>query len=112
MKRRVELKTLEAQQRKLWSKQHGHDTYGDEEEFVDEGGVTQETIAGKKDRTSKKPCNHCGSTTHLRSNHRLCPYNKNKETTMEVEVLDVEQAPPTTSSFDKLSEDSSESAEE
>ena len=117
MKRRVELKTLrtqEAQQRKLWSKQHRHDTYGDEEELVDEGGVTQETIAGKKDRTSsKKPCNQCGLTTHSRSTHRLCPYNKkNKETAMEVEVLDVEQAPPTTSCFDELSEDSSESAEE
>ena len=116
MKRRVELKTLrtqEAQQRKLWSKQHGHDTYGDEEELVDEGGVTQETIAGKKDRTFKKTCNRCGSTTHSRSTHRLCPYNKkNKETAIEVEVLDVEQSPPTTSSFDDLSEDGSESAEE
>ena len=51
MKRRVELKTLrtqEAQERKLWSKQHGHDTYSDEEKLVDEGGVTQETVAGKK----------------------------------------------------------------
>ena len=50
MKKRVELKTLrtqEAQERKLWSKQHGHYTYGDEKELVDEGGVTQETVAPK-----------------------------------------------------------------
>ena len=115
-KRRVELKTLrtqEAQQRKLWSKQHGHDTYCDEEELADDGGLTKETIAGKRDGTSKKPCNQCGSTTHSRSTHRLCPYNKKtKETAIEVEALDVEQVTPTTSSFGEPSEGSSESAGE
>ena len=46
---------------------------------------------------------------HSRSTYRLCPFNKkNEETAMEVEVLDVEQAPPTTSSFAELSIGSSE----
>ena len=94
------------------AEQHRNDTCGDKDELVDEVDVTKETIAGKKDCTSKKPCNQCGSTTHSRSSHRLCPYNKNKENAIKVEVLEVEQAPSTTFSFDELSEGSSESAKE
>ena len=75
-KRRVKVKTLrtqEAQQRKLWSKQHGQDTYGDEEELMDEKGASK---WDRKEKTAKKPCNRCGSKTHSRSTHRDCPYNK------------------------------------
>ena len=78
-KRRVQLKTLrsqEAQQRKLWSKQHGQDTYGDEEELTDEEGAVESSKGNKKEKTAKKPCNRCGSKTHSRSTHRDCPYNK------------------------------------
>ena len=107
MKRRVELKTLrtqEAQQRKLWSKQHGHDTYGDEEDLVEEGVVAKENT---KDGTSKKPCK-CGSTTHSRPTHRLCPLNK----TAKAEVMDKEPKSPITPLFtDKPSEGSNEPSE-
>ena len=70
-KRRVKLKILrarEAQQRKQWSKRHGNDTYGeDEREITDE----EEKLSFKREL-----CNKCGSTTHMRSTHRDCPYNK------------------------------------
>ena len=78
-KRRVELKTLrtqEAQQRKVWSKKHGHDTYGDDEEDVIEEEVKPSKERVKEKTAIKKPCNRCGSTTHSRSTHRDCPYNK------------------------------------
>ena len=71
-KRRVQLKTLrtqEAQQRKLWSKQHGQDTYGDEEELTGEEGAVKSSKGDKKEKTAKKTYNRCGSKTHSRSTH-------------------------------------------
>ena len=76
--KRIELKssrTREAQDRKLWSKKHGQGTYGaeeDAEEFKD-------TKEGKTRPLTRK-CKACGSTTHLRPNHKHCPHNKNKKT--------------------------------
>ncbi len=74
-KRRVELKTLrtkDAQERKAWSKRHGRDTYGSDED--------EEWDDGKKDDTATKACK-CGSKTHLKSTHRDCPLHKKKTTT-------------------------------
>ena len=73
MRRRVELKSLrvkEGQQRKLWSKQHAQDTYGE----TDEPFSDNETTAGKKQaRASRKVCEQCGSDTHTLPTHHLCP---------------------------------------
>ena len=76
-KKRVELKSLrtkQAQDRKLWSKQHGQDTYGANEECVKDAGELKDK--NTKRRAPAKSCKACGSTTHLKSNHKDCPYNK------------------------------------
>ena len=79
-KRRVELKTLrtkDAQERKLWTKKHGQDTYGQEEEVEVERD--EEVKPTQKSKKEKKGCNRCSSTTHSRSKHKDCPYNKKNE---------------------------------
>ena len=113
VKRRVELKTLrtqEAQERKLWSKLHGEDTYGDEEDLIDEEDVAKGNAIGKK---AKRPCNKCGSTTHSRSTHRDCPFNKKPLNTAnepaDLQAMDTEQISPTESSADEFSEGSNDS---
>ena len=78
--RRVQLKrerTKETQVRKAWSNKHGHDTYGDgdhdiepDDKLVSRGKKRQKVADGK--------CPACGSTTHKRSNHRDCPFNKRR----------------------------------
>ena len=72
--RRIQLKserTIDAQCRKLWSKRHGHDTYGSDDSDTDEDELKPK---GRKKRTTGGKCK-CGSTTHLRTNHSDCPYN-------------------------------------
>ena len=108
----MELKTLQTQEAQQGSCGKRHDTCRNEEELADDGGLTKETITGKRDGTFKKHCNQCGSITHSRSTHTLCPYDKTKKTAIEVKALDVEQVTPTTSSFGEPSEGSSESAGE
>ncbi len=74
-KRRIHLKmerTKDAQRRKVWSKKHGHDTYGDTDDLDCEAKPT----VSKKVKTSTGGKCKCGSTTHKRSNHRDCPLNK------------------------------------
>ena len=66
-RRRIQLKTerkMDAQRRKLWSKKHGHDTYGSDDSDIDEDEIKP------KGRKCK-----CGSTTHQRTNHSDCPLN-------------------------------------
>ena len=81
--RRIQLlmeRTVDAQRRKEWSKKHGHDTYGDDDS--DEDGVELKSDGRKGQRSSTGgKCKACGSTTHRRSSHRDCPFNKNLEGT-------------------------------
>ena len=72
--RRIKLKTerkMDAQQRKVWSKKHGHDTYGSDGSDIDEDEIKPR---GWKKRTTGGQCK-CGSTTHQCTNHSDCPYN-------------------------------------
>ena len=70
-KRRVLFKRnriLEGHERKKWSWEHGHDTYrGSHHESRND--------CGEGDPRDKPKC-ACGSTTHKRSSHRDCPFNK------------------------------------
>ena len=71
--RQIKLKTarkMDAQQRNMWSKKHGHDTYGSDDSDIDE----DEKPRGQKKRITGGQCK-CGSTTHQRTNHSDCPYN-------------------------------------
>ena len=76
-KRRVELKsqrTNEAQQRKLWSKEHGHDTYGEADDIKQDEEKLKKKQKQKK-KLLKKPCKHCGSKNHSLPTHKNCPFN-------------------------------------
>ena len=79
-KRRLQLKierTRDAQLRKAWSKRHGHDTYYDQDEIEAELDLP---ATSKQKQVSDKKCKACGSSTHMRSTHRECPFNKRKGT--------------------------------
>ena len=82
-KRRIMLKverTKDAQRRKEWSRKHGHDTYGDDE---DSDTAELKPKAKKKSKKGQKMVEgqcKCGSTTHLRTSHNECPYNKKRVT--------------------------------
>ena len=76
-KRRIMLKverTKDAQRRKEWSKKHGHDTYGDDEDSDTAELKPKEKKKSKKGQKMEGQCK-CGSTTHLRTSHKQCPYN-------------------------------------
>ena len=69
-----------AQCHKEWSKKHGHDIYGDE--VIEESTKVKPAgpRAHKKTKVSTEgKCRACGSTTHRRSTHRDCPFNKKKK---------------------------------
>ena len=66
-------RTKEGQRRKEWSKKHGHDTYGNDDNLEAKPKVSKQVKLEKK--SSGRKCK-CGSTTHQRSNHRDCPLNK------------------------------------
>ena len=73
--RRIQLKTertVDAQRRKVWSKKHGHDTYGSDDS--DDSDLDEDELKpkGRKKRTTGGMCK-CGSTTHQRTNHSECP---------------------------------------
>ena len=71
-KRTIQLKKMravEAKERIKWSKKHGNDTY-----FGNSGDEDNEDDV-KTQSKSKKQC-VCGSTTHERSSHKDCPFNK------------------------------------
>ena len=80
-KRRIILKierTKDAQRRKEWSRKHGHDTYGDDEDSdTAELKPKEKKKSNKGQRMVEGQCK-CGSTTHLRTSHKLCPYNKKR----------------------------------
>lgn len=67
-RRRIALKIArkkEQEVRKLWSKRHGGDTYGDSDSEVK--------------NEEQKQCKACGSFTHTRKTSKDCPYNKNRK---------------------------------
>ena len=109
-KRRVEWKNIraqDAQQRKLWSKQHRDDTYGEEEDPIDEKDLTISSKRANKGKTDKNPCNRCGSTTHSRSTHRDCPYNKRNTQTEPSDITKTGDANTVEESIhDEISSDS------
>ena len=73
---------MDAPCRKLWSKKHGHDTYGSDDSDIDEDEFKRK---GQKKRTTGGTCK-CGSTTHLRTNHSECPLNvKNLKSDVSVD---------------------------
>ena len=77
--RRIQLKvarTKDAQCRKAWSNKHGHDTYGDDDSGDDQDDVELKPKTSRKKASSGGKCKACGSTTHLRSSHKECPFNK------------------------------------
>ena len=90
-KRRVELKkkrVREAQERILWSRQHGHDTYSgaqcdsehsDIDVKVSHGEGRQKVSSRGKGRPQEKGnCASCGCSTHKRSSHKHCPFHKSR----------------------------------
>ena len=71
----------------LWSKAHSRDTYVDgtdvEEKVCDSGdGVNckkeKGSGPGKGNPRGEGKCAACGSSTHLRSSHRDCPFKKSR----------------------------------
>ena len=86
-RKRLQLKmkrTKESQIRKAWSKKHGHDTYGDEAEDI-EHDHSLINRGKKRQKASEGKCAACGSTTHRRSNHKDCPFNKRRK--IEISTL-------------------------
>ena len=77
-KRRIELKvkrTKESHRRIKWTKVHGQDTYSQEDDDLEHDlEVVNEAIKEKK--VSERKCSACGSSTHLCSNHKDCPFKK------------------------------------
>ena len=73
----IELKTeltVDAQRRKVWSRKHGHNTYGSDDSNLDEDEIKPRS---QKKRTTGGTCK-CGSTTHQRTNHSECSPNPKK----------------------------------
>ena len=62
----LKVKTKDAQRHKKWSKLHGHDTYGDDD------NTELKPKSGKKgQKLDEEKCKACDSTTHMRSTHRV-----------------------------------------
>ena len=80
-KKRIMLKvkrTKDAQCRKEWSKKHGHDTYGDDEDSDTAELKPKEKKKSKKGQKAVEGMCECGSTTHLRTSHKECLLNKKR----------------------------------
>ena len=80
-KRRIELKkkrVIDGQERKKWSKKHGHDYGCDSENSDIDVKVSRDKGRRKGRPQGKGECASCGSSTHKRSNHRDCPFNKKR----------------------------------
>ena len=69
-------RVIDGQERKKWLKKHGHD-YGYDSENSDIDVKVSRGKGKRKGRPQGKgKCASCGSSTHKRSNHRDCPFNK------------------------------------
>ena len=78
-KRRIALKvqrTLEGRERIKWSKKHGHDTYGCDSDSDSENELGAERKMKKQVKGRGRKCTSCGSSSHQRSSHSECPFNK------------------------------------
>ena len=87
-KRRIELKkrrVVEGFRRSEWSKKHGRDAYGQNDEHESDHAKVLKRKRGKAKPRKAKPksdglCSACGSSTHKRSTHRDCPFNTKRST--------------------------------
>ena len=87
-KRRIALKrrrVIEGFHRSEWTKTHGRDAYGgnDEHESDHEKVVKRKRGKAKPSKAKSKSeglCSACGSSTHKRSTHRDCPFNTKRST--------------------------------
>ena len=81
-KKRIALKTMEAKARIKWSKNHGPDTYGRDDDsdldIVRDG--RKQTNRGEGKTRGKQECGACGSTMHKCSSHKDCPFCRGKGT--------------------------------
>ena len=66
---------MDAQCRKLWSKRHGHDTYGSDDSDIHEDEIKPK----RQEKCAIGGQCKCGSTTHQRTNHSYCPFNVKKQ---------------------------------
>ena len=114
-KRRIELKkkrVKEGRERSRWSKEHGHDTYfggSDEDKVCDSSdGVNQKkgkgSARGKGKPRGQGKCAACGSSTHLRSSHRECPFYKGRANKEPHSDKSVEEVVPASESGEALSD--------
>ena len=79
VKKRIALKvqrTLEARERIKWSKKHGHDTYGCDSATDSENELGAERKMKKQVKGRGRKYTSCGSSSHQRSSHSECPFNK------------------------------------
>ena len=87
-KRRIELKrrrVIEGFQRSEWTKTHGRDAYGGNDEQESDHEKVVKRKRGKAKPRNAKPkseglCSACGSSTHKRRTHRDCPFNTKRST--------------------------------
>ena len=87
-KRKIELKrrrVVEGFQRSEWTKTHGRDAYGGNDEHESDHDKVVKGNRGKAKPRKAKPkgesvCGACGSSTHKRRTHRDCPFNTKRST--------------------------------
>ena len=75
-KRRIALKVQRTLERIKWSKKHGHDTYGCDSASDSENELGAERKMKKQVKGRVGKCTSCGSSSHQRSSHSECPFNK------------------------------------
>ena len=74
-------RVLKGMKRKEWSRKHGHDTYGDYDAHDDSDHEPEKKkgkTRAKREIQGGQVCATCGSSTHKRSSHRDCPFNKKR----------------------------------
>ena len=114
-KRRIMLKverTKDAQRRKEWSRKHGHDTYGDDEDSDTAELKPKQKKSIKGQKMVEGQCKR-GSTTHLRTSHNECPYNKRRvNDAPTLPHKDDDTSPPPSDLSDNLSPAGDNSSDE
>ena len=69
-------RTNDAQRCKAWSKKHGHDTHYGDDDSNDYDTEPKSEEYNKQQKAVGRKCKACGSTAHLHSSHKDCPFNK------------------------------------
>ena len=80
----LKLRTKEAAERCEWSKKHGGDTYGENDD-TDSPAKQKGSV-----KQLKKFCRKCGSTTHCRSSHKDCPHNEKYSNAISTNIAEDE----------------------